>query len=232
MSERLPTGAISAEQKALIEKGLASGLSFDAIRREVLEIGSVSGDDLRDEVDRIGQIVELRRQFKKEGARLMREFVNRVKSGSDVDDMAAMLELAIYRDLLRRYTEDDKALERISMEQLLKLDIRYRMARIACQREMVNGKNAESAKKLYARMLPKIVNKLVSLADSHTAEGINALRGQIMDWAKGEFGRENVEEMEKEEYGIGQIAARIAGEGPGGAGQGEAGHEKAYGLAG
>lgn len=231
MKEGMPTGEITPTQRKLIEKWVASGLSFDAIRIRAREFGHVSNDDLRDEVEGISQVVELRKQFKKEGVRLMREFVGRVKSGSDVDDMAAMLELAIYRDLLRRYTEDDKALTGIPLDKLLMIDIHYRRARIALQRETVNGKGADSAKKLYARMLPKIVNKLVSLADGGMATAINEMRPQIMEWAKAEFGRENIEEMEKEEYGIEQIAARIAGESSLSDSQGEAGHEKAHGLA-
>ena len=232
MNTRLATGAITTEQKAAIERGLASGASFDAIRREVLSKGYVPDEDIRDEIDRLGQVLELRRHFKKEGARLMREFVDRLKSGSDVEDMSAMLELAIYRDLLRRYAEDDKALDRISIEQLLKLDIHYRRVRIAWRRDVVNGKGAGAAKKLSARMLPKIVDKLASLAGGEVAGEINALRGQLMDWAKGEFGRENVEEIEREENEIEQLSARIAEEGSCGDSQTEAGHETDHGLVG
>lgn len=231
MSEALSTGEITPAQRKLIEKGVAAGLPFEAIRARVRELGHVSSDDLRDEVDGITQVIELRRQFKKEGVRLMREFMGRIRSGSDVDDMAAMLELAIYRDLLRRYTENEKALENIKLEELLRIDIQYRRARIASQRELANGKGANSAKKLAARMLPKIVNKLVSLADENMATAINDLLPEFMEWARAELGRENVEEIEKDEHGIEQLNAIIAEDCASGDSKGEAGHEKAHGLA-
>ncbi|MBF0292015.1 MAG: hypothetical protein HQK86_07635 [Nitrospinae bacterium] len=230
MSEAVSTGEITPAQKKLIEKGVIAGLSFEAIRARVRELGHVGNDDLRDEVDGISQALELRRQFKKEGVRLMREFVGRVKNGSDVEDMAAMIEISIYRDLLRRYTEDEKTLERIPTEQLLKLDVRYRMARIACQRELVNGKGADAAKKLAARLLPKIVNKLVSFADERMAEQIKALIPQTMEWAKAELGRENIEEMENEGNELERLNALLADDGSGCLDQREAGREKATGL--
>ena len=231
MSESVSTGEITPAQKKLIERGVSAGLDFDAIRIRVRELGHVSSDDLRDEVDGITQVIELRKQFKKEGVRLMREFMGRVTSGSDVDDMAAMLEIAIYRDLLRRYTENDKALEGIPFDRLLMLDIHYRRARIAIQRELAHGKGADSAKKLAARLLLKIVNKLVSLADENMGAAINVLIPEVMEWAKAELGREYIEEIEREENELEQLNARIAGEGSGGDSQAEAGHEKAHGLA-
>lgn len=230
MGEAVSTGEITPAQKKLIEKRVAAGDSFDAIRARVRELGHVGNEDLRDEFDEISQVVDLRRQLKKEGARLMREFIGRVKNGSDVDDMAAMLEIAIYRDLLRRYMEDDKALTGVPIDKLLMIDIHYRRARIAGHMALASGKGADAAKKLAARMLPKIVGKLVSLADENMAAQIKSLLPQIMEWAKAELGRENIEEMENEENELERLNAFIADDGSGALNQREAGYEKATGL--
>jgi hypothetical protein len=230
MGEPMSTGGITPAQKRIIEREIASGTSFDDIYIRVRELGPASKEELRDEVDGQRQVIELRRQFKKEGVRLMREFMNRVRTGSDVDDMAAMLELAIYRDLLRRYTEDEKALTGIPLDKLLMIDIHYRRVRIASQAQLLNGKGADAAKKLAARILPKIVSKLVSLADENLATAIKALLPEALELAKAELGRANIEEMEKEEDGIEQLSALIAEERSGAGDQTEAGHEKAIGM--
>jgi hypothetical protein len=231
MSELLSKGGITQAQKNRIERCVAAGDDFEAIYIRVRELGHASKEELRDEVDGQRQVIELRRQFKREGVRLMRDFMNRVRTGSDVDDMAAMLELAIYRDLLRRYTENEKALEEVKLEALLRIDIQYRRVRIASQAQLLNGKGADAAKKLTARMLPKIVARLVSLADEKTATAIKALVPETVEWAKGELGRENIEEMEKDEHGIEQLNALYAQDCPGAGNQAEAGHENAHGLA-
>lgn len=230
MGEPLSIGGITPTQRKIIEKEIASGTSFEAIYTRVRELGHASKEELRDEVDGQTQVIGLRRQLKKEGVRVMSEFMGRVRSGSDVDDMAAMLEIAIYRDLLRRYTENDKALEGIPLDKLLMIDIHYRRARIASQAQLLNGKGADAAKKLTARMLPKIVNKLVSLADENLATAIKALVPETVEWAKGELGRENIEEMEKDEHGIEQLTALIAEDCPGADSQAEAGYGKAIGV--
>lgn len=230
MSEPLSIGGITPTQRKIIEKEIASGTSFDDIYIRVRELGRASKEELRDEVDGQTQVIGLRRQLKKESVRVMSEFMGRVRSGSDVDDMAAMLELAIYRDLLRRYTENDKALEEVKLEALLRIDIQYRRVRLASQAQLINGKGADAAKKLTARMLPKIVAKLVALADGQTATAIKALVPETVEWAKAELGRENIEEMEKDEHGIEQLNARYAEDCSGDPGQKEAGHEKAIGV--
>jgi hypothetical protein len=230
MGELLSTGQITPAQKNRIERCVAAGDDFEAIYTRVRELGHVTREELRDEVDGQMQVIGLRRQLKKESVRVMSEFMGRVRSGSDVDDMAAMLEIAIYRDLLRRYTENDKALEGIPLDKLLMIDIHYRRARIASQAQLLNGKGADAAKKLTARMLPKIVNKLVSLADENMSTAINGLIPEVMEWAKAELGREYIEEIEKEGNEREQLNAIIEQDCSGDPGQREAGYEKAIGV--
>ncbi|MBI4665358.1 MAG: hypothetical protein HY751_02985 [Nitrospinae bacterium] len=177
------------------------------------------------------QAMELKRHFKQEGARLIREFLERAKTGSDVEDMAALLELAIYRDLLRRYADDDKALERISMEQLLKLDIYYRRARLQARREESRSKDSAAIKKTAARLCVKILAKVEEMSGEEDQEKIRALRAPLLSWAGAEFDRESIEEMERENDGIERLSAAMLN-GAGDCGEERAGNGKAVGLAG
>ncbi|MFW2331142.1 MAG: hypothetical protein ACN4E2_02445 [Nitrospinota bacterium] len=55
---------------------------------------------------------------------MIKKFLSDMKDSIKVEDMSALLETAIYRDILRRYVETDDFVS-ISTDQLLKLGLTY-----------------------------------------------------------------------------------------------------------
>ncbi|MBI5816684.1 MAG: hypothetical protein HZB29_13865 [Nitrospinae bacterium] len=220
--------SLSDEQKDAVERAFAAGSPKAEILREALALGPAREEDVADEIEKMEAAAQLKRHFKKEGARIIRDFLDRAKAGSDVDDIAALLELAIYRDLLRRCAEDEKSLGRISMEQLLKFDIHYRRVRIATKKvDESSPATAAKTRKLAARMLVRIVEKIESLGGQ-----VKSLHDPLMEWAKEEFGEKFVAEADGELNEIELIGSRAAMIGFDMNMENDDGHDPACGLSG
>lgn len=142
-------------------------------------------------------VLNAKKEAKKEGSKLIEIFLADAKDGAEVDDMAALLEQALYRDILRRYMEDEDAIKQIGLEQLLKLDISYRKIRIASDKEGRVGLDAKKIERWAARYTGEVFNKIVTLA-GEKGKCIAPFKKPLIDWAKQKFGHESFTEIERE----------------------------------
>ena len=127
-------GRLNEQQKSLIKQGVLEGKEWKEVHALVSGIAPVTQALVKEMMEKYSSGLHVKAEAKLEGARLIEQFLKEAKEGADVDSMAALLEQALYRDILRRYMEAGDPLVSMTMEQLLKLDITYRTARLARQK--------------------------------------------------------------------------------------------------
>jgi len=232
MSDETMNQDLTEKQMRAMERGVYAGLDTDCIIGAVLALGEADKADVETEIEKARAAFDLKKHFKKEGARLIREFLERAKSGSDVDDISALLELAIYRDLLRRYAEDERSLSNIPMDELLKLDLSYRRVRLAGKKAEFSSKDAASLKNLSAKVCVSLIDKIGTLVGDEAKVEIQLVKESLVDWAKKQYGEVNVEGVSSELRELSEIHGRA--ESLGAQLDGENGDEpkEAFGIAG
>lgn len=217
---------LGEEQMAVIRRGAVGKKDIRQVHEEVCAVRPATQKVVREAMEKVAGEMNARSDAKREGARLVRGFLKMAKEGADIDDMAAALEQAVYRDILRRYAEAGDPLVSMTMEQLLRLDLSYRSARLSKRKE--EGREAAPSK-LVARVCVETFEKIVELSGGHGGKGLRELKGKVLGWAKARYGEENVLEIENEEKEIERLSRLFKRSR--GAGKGKAGPRKAFGLA-
>ncbi len=126
---------LTGTQKSLIKQGALEGADWKTVHDIVCGEKPVTQSLVKRMMEQCSARRSVKIHAKQEGARIIRDFLQGVRDGSDVEDLAALLELALYHDMLRRYAEAADPLVSMTMEQILKLDIAYRGARLARKKQ-------------------------------------------------------------------------------------------------
>ena len=134
MTVNTPAG-LTDQQKALIKQMSMEKADWKQVHATVSGIKPVTQKLVKEMMESLAAGVCLKANAKKEGAQLIEKFLNGAKEGAEVDDLAALLEQALYRDILRRYADSGEPLVSMTMEQLLNLDLKYRNTRLAQARQ-------------------------------------------------------------------------------------------------
>ncbi len=135
------SSCLSENQLKVIRNGVRQKRDWESVCKEVCAEKPVTQKLVRDEMDKVAQMDAKIYGAKREGTRLINEFLEKIKDGDDVDGMAALFEQAIYRDILRRYAELADPFVSMSTEQILKLEMAYRTARGSKQNLKKNEPN-------------------------------------------------------------------------------------------
>jgi hypothetical protein len=198
--ERLNPGALSDAQWELVREGMAEKMSQHDIWELVKEAGPANRDAVREACRVFRERNRTKTEAKREGAEIAQRFLERVKAGdeADVEEMSALIENALYRDILRRYAEKNEVMADISFERLLKLDLSYRKLRLA---RSVRGGEEESA--LLTRLAVSAAALAVdamaaSLSDHVAAPRLAEARETASATVAGRFGKEAVAAAEEE----------------------------------
>ncbi|HEB72202.1 MAG TPA: hypothetical protein ENI77_06220 [Nitrospirae bacterium] len=152
-----PAG-LDDQQKSLIKRMSMEGADWKQVHATVSGIKPVTQKLVKEMMESLAVGVSLKADAKKEGALLIEKFLSNAKEGVEVGDLSALLEQAVYRDILRRYAQSGEPLVSMTIEQLLNLDLKYRNTRLAQKRQdgdrMNNnpkqGERLERIRKLYA----------------------------------------------------------------------------------
>jgi hypothetical protein len=134
MPVNTPAG-LNEDQKSLIKSLAMEGADWKKVHAMVSGIKPVTQKLVKEMMESHANTITLKADAKKEGAQLIEKFLSGVKDGAEVDDLAALLEQALYRDILRRYANSGEPLVSMTMEQLLNLDLKYRSTRLAQARQ-------------------------------------------------------------------------------------------------
>lgn len=116
-------------QDAIIRRAVLDGADWKSAYEQVCAIRPVTQSLVRQMMERYSQTLAVRGHAKREGAALIRQFYQSAREGAPVEELSALLELAVYHDILRRYAQSADPLVSMTMEQILKLDLSYRAAR-------------------------------------------------------------------------------------------------------
>ncbi len=139
--KRLSPGDLSDAQWGLLKEGVAEKMSQSDLYELSKDAGPCSRDAVREAVRFLQDEQKHKHAAKREGADLVAKFLEDARNGAaGLDEMAALLESALSRDILRRYAERNEVMAEISFENLLKLDLSYRKLRLAgAKREGADG---------------------------------------------------------------------------------------------
>lgn len=135
------TSCLSANQLALIRSGVREKRDWESVWKEASGEKLLAQKLVREEMDKVAQNDAKISGAKREGTRLINEFLEKIKDGDEVEGMSALFEQAIYRDILRRYAELADPFASMSTEQILKLEMAYRSARAGKHKTDKNQKN-------------------------------------------------------------------------------------------
>jgi len=135
-----PAG-LDEQQKSTIKRMAMDGSDWKQVHATVSGIKPVTHKLVKEMMESYAVGVSLKADAKKEGALLIEKFLNSAKEGVEVGDLSALLEQAVYRDILRRYARSGEPLISMTMEQLLNLDLKYRNTRLAQKRQDGDQKN-------------------------------------------------------------------------------------------
>ncbi|VAX15343.1 hypothetical protein MNBD_NITROSPINAE04-1950 [hydrothermal vent metagenome] len=231
MSSNHPS-QLTDNQKATIRHGVLNGIDWTTVWEQVSYEKPVTKSLVQKEMERIASERNVKYGAKREGALLVQEFLQKVKDGVEVDDMAAALEQAVYRDILRRYADAADPLITMTMEQVLKIDMSYRSARLAKHKHestsSVNGDLAIHS----AKVMAESFDRLLDIAEKPLREKIKKLRKPLVKWAEQKYGKENVNEIEKERNEIERLAKIVGYKRAGGNGKGAPRNVAVTGLSG
>ena len=223
---------LNDEQMAVIRQGTVKGREWKEVYDNVCAIRPATQSVVRETMEKVASESGAKSEIKREGTRLVREFLHRAKEGADVDDMAAVLENAVYHDLLRRYADAGDPLVSMTMDQLLKLDLSYRSARLS-KTKHEDAARDERMSKLAARVCMETLDRIVSLTGDRAArEQVKKTRGPLIRWARKKYGTDNIEQLEKDRNEIERLSSLIRRRRSGGCNTREAGHGKPDPLAG
>lgn len=126
--------APTKSERELIYRRTIEGASLKSIVEEVRSSSEVTRAAIRAEWIRSKELFARRRRAKRVGSEMMSAFLDSVRSDSaGAQDMAALIETALYRDILQRLSASD-GIETMSLETLLKFDISYRRLRMALKK--------------------------------------------------------------------------------------------------
>lgn len=140
MTVNTPAG-LDEQQKSILKRMAMEGCDWKQVHATVSGIKPVTQKLVKEMMESHAAGISLKAEAKKEGAQLIEKFLNGAKDGAKVDDLAALLEQALYRDILRRYANSGEPLVSMTMEQLLNLDLKYRNTRLAQARQEKDNAN-------------------------------------------------------------------------------------------
>lgn len=200
---------LTNEQRAIIRAGALNGIDWESVHGEVDQIKPVTQKLVKKLMEEFAAERSVKSEAKKEGSRIVREFLEKAKNGVDVDDMEAALEQAVYWDILRRYAQAGDAFVSMTMEQILKLEISYRAARLARHKKETGIKKNKEISKLSAIVCQDALDKIISMVDGKVRVKIKKLEKPLLEWAANEYGKENIAEIINEKNEIERLASLI-----------------------
>ena len=203
---------LTPELKAVIWQGVLERKDWRAVYDEACAVRPVTQRLVKETMEKLAAEFSGRVEAKREGTLIVREFLRKAAEGADVDDMAAVLEQAVYRDLLRRYSESGDPLGPMTVEQLLKIDLSYRSARAARTRRESKTSDAR-ASRLAARVCLETFDKVAQLLGEGARGRLERIKKPLVDWASKTYGEENVSELMKERNEIEKLASLVRGKG-------------------
>ena len=169
---------------------------------------------------------------KQEGAEMVEQYLNNVRDGVDVDDMTTLLEQALYRDILRRYSQLDDPLVGMTMEQVLKIDIAYRGSRLSrLKYEKDTNKTTPQLDKFSANLISETLDQVKLQANGTLDKDIDEIRELVMEWAGNTYGKTTIEEVENDRNEIEQLRQLQKQHSTNGNSESRSGYGKSVGLA-
>ena len=138
---------LSPAGEALVAEGVQAGHTIHKIQRKLrVELKEkISLKTLAQKKENHQRKIGTKKLFKKKGADMVRNFLEKAKEGGDVSDLQAVLEQAVYFDCLRRYAADeDNFLQDVNTKELLKITHDYQKARLR-QASASSSNGAKSA---------------------------------------------------------------------------------------
>lgn len=173
---------LTGEQRGLIRQAALEGRDWRETHEMVCEIRPVTQTLVRKMMEQSAAEISAKGEAKREGARIIHEFLDNARQGADVDDMAALLEQALYRDILRRYAASGDPLVSMTMDELLKLAVAY-SASVQARRKgdgKDGGKSAENGIYEIERLLKLFEERKNGAGDSgQTEAGSGAACGLV-----------------------------------------------------
>ncbi|MGK7346297.1 MAG: hypothetical protein ACNS63_10880 [Candidatus Nitrospinota bacterium M3_3B_026] len=201
---------LSRPQWAAIKAGVVKGLDLKTVHDQVCAEREATIKVVQEAMEKISTQFSTRSRVKREGARIVEDFLKKAREGADVEDMAAVLENAVYRDILRRYADAADPLAAMTMENILKLDLSYRSARLAKSKANGAGGDSEAAR-IALRAASSAFEKVLSMLRGEARSSAEAARDGFTEWASKTFGAENVKELAREKNEIERLS-RLARE--------------------
>lgn len=170
---------LTGEQRGLIRQAALEGRDWRETHELACAIRPVTQTLVRKMMEQSAAELSAKGEAKREGARIIHEFLDNARQGADVDDMAALLEQALYRDILRRYAAAGDPLVSMTMDELLKLAVAYSASVQARRRDGKGGaKEAENGIFEIERLLKLFEERANGADDSgQTAAGGGAACG-------------------------------------------------------
>ncbi len=200
-----PSG-LTDRQMAVIRQCAQDGKDWKSTYKRICEIKQVTQKLVREQMELYSAEIAARSTAKKEGAALIDQYLANIKDGADVDDMTALIEQALYRDILRRYSEADNALAHMTMGEVLKLDIAYRGARLnRLKFEKDTIKNDPQLDQYSASLVLETLDQVQTLANGALDSEIDDVRELIIEWANKKYGKTTIEEVKNERNQIEQL---------------------------
>ena len=207
------------------------GEPLTTITKKAKKLGSATQKQVTKIVETDITVRDQKRSAKKEGADLVEKFLQNARDGADVDDLAALIEQALYRDIVRRYAEGRGEIDQLGISELFKLDISYRKIRLTrekAEKSDIDGKKMERWAITYTGQL---FDKVAQLAEKKGVD-ITLLKKELMAWVKGRFPRDSFIEVEAEQREIEQLNDYLARKQNGADSKRAASKESAYGFVG
>ncbi len=206
MSNISHANQLTDEHKTIIRRGAINGDDWRMVHNDVCRVSPVTQRLVKQMMERYASDVAIKSEAKKEGSRMVQEFLQKALDGNDVDDMAAALENAIYRDILRRYADAGDALVSMTMEQVLKMEMTYRASRLTQKKRATDMKEPGQVAKLSARICMEMIDRLGALVDEDVRPQLEKYKKPLLEWAAREFGNENITEILNERNEIERLS--------------------------
>jgi len=190
---------ISQQVRIMVDEGLSTKLSVRRIQARIRKnMGEkITLREITLRKDEYEHGVGRKKFFKQKGAGMVRKFLEGAKEGTDVSDLQAVLEQAVYFDCLRRYvTDEDAFLENINTKDLLKITSDYQKLRL--KRDGASGGGSEKVSSASFLNLLNVIEKSFS-NEPELQKAFVSRKPQIIEKMKPLLGKGELEAA-KEDY--------------------------------
>ena len=200
---------LSKAQIDVIKQGAMEGTPLATLTGIARKLGPVTQAEVAKIVEPDIAVRDQKREAKKEGTDLLGKFVQNARDGAEVDDMAALIEHALYRDILRRYAEGKSEIDELGISELFKLDLSYRKVRLTREKAEKSDSYGKKMERWAATYSGQLFDKVAQLAEKKGAD-IAPLKKELMAWVKRRFSSESFDEAEMEQKQIEQLNDYLA----------------------